>query len=519
MQMNPSRGLRAFRSGLLVAAAAIAFGGWAQPAVAADNNLVFSIVTDIHTTDPDRVSSGGDWNVLANVFEALMGRDREGKLAPELATDVKVSEDGLVYDFTLREGVKFHNGDPFTAEDVVFSWKRATDPELKFTYVDWVASKIVSAEAIDPLHVRLTIKSRNPTFLKDLKPFLPIVPKSYIGKVGNEGFAAAPVGTGPFKYVSREVQSSIQLAANKDYWGTPPGVDSVTLKVVPDENTRMAMLMAGETDVIANVHPLLVPQLEASSELKPLIIPALQANFLMLNPQSPIFEPKVREALNLAIDRAGLTQALFMKTATPMATWCLEGREVGCTDMPSYAFDLEKAKALIDESGYDKSRPVRIFGLAPGGRPQTKETVEAVASYLSALGLKSEITLMEFGAYLAFKGAKEKDYSKHDLIFYTWATWTDDPVSQRLSPILSSTGTSSFYRIPEMDAKFKAIADAPVDERTARVRDAMLYVHEQNLVIPLLNPSVVYGLRSNVEWTPPADLITPLIGTISRPAM
>ncbi len=510
-------GVGGMRRALLLASAAIALGAFA-PSAMADNKVVFGIVTDIHTTDPDRVSSGGDWNVLANIFEALMGRDAQGRLAPELATDVKVSEDGLTYEFTLREGVKFHNGDPFTAEDVVFSWQRARDPELKFTYVEWVANKIANAEVIDPMHVRMTLKAKNPTFLKDLKPFLPIVPKNYIEKVGNDGFAAAPVGTGPFKYVSRQVQSSIELETNKDYWGKPAGVDSVSMRIVPDENTRMAMLMAGEADVIANVHPLLVPQMESNPELKPLIVPALQEHFLMLNPQSPIFEPKVREAINLAIDRAGLTQGLFLSTATPMGTWCLENRELGCTDMPSYAYDVAKAKELIDASGYDKSRPVRIYGLAPGGRPQTKEIVEAVASYLGALGLKSEITLMEFGTYLAFKGAKEKDYSKHDLIFYTWATWTDDPVSQRLSPILSSKGTSSFYRIPELDEKLAAIDTVPMDQRAARIRDAMIYVHEQNLVVPLMSPSVIYGMRANVEWTPPADLITPLIGTLSRPA-
>lgn len=490
----------------------------ALPAMAGNDpgHIEFAIVSDIHTTDPDRVSSGGDWNVLANVFENLMGRDADGRLAPELATDVTVSADGLVYDFTLRPGVRFQNGEPFGADDVVFSWERARDPELKFAYANWVVNKIVKAEAIDDLHVRLTLASPSPTFLKDLKPFMPIVPKDYITQVGNDGFAAAPIGTGPFKYVSREVQSSVDLAANKDYWGTPPAVDTVTMRIVPDDNTRIAMLMAGEADVIANVHPLLVPQLQANPELKALVVPALQEHFLGFNPKTPTFDPLVRQAINMAIDRKSLTDALFFGTASPMYTWCLENREIGCTDMPGYSYDPAKAKELIEQSGYDTSRPVRLFGLTSGGRPQTKEIVEAVANNLSAIGLKSEITLMEFGAYLAFKGAKEKDYSKHDLMFFTWATWNDDPVGQRLKPILGTGGASSFYSIPELDEKLAAIDAAPDSERASLIRDALLYIHDQNLVVPLMSPSVIYGMRADVDWAPPANLITPLIGTLSR---
>ena len=186
--------LRGTRRALLLASATIALGAFA-PAAMAQNKLNFAIVTDIHTTDPDRVSSGGDWNVLANIFEALLGRDTQGRLAPELATDVKVSDEGLTYEFTLRDGVKFHNGDPFAAGNVVFSWQRARDPKLAFTYVEWVANKIANAEVIDPLRVRMTLKARNPTFLKDLKPFLPIVPKNT--SRGSAMTASRPRRSGP----------------------------------------------------------------------------------------------------------------------------------------------------------------------------------------------------------------------------------------------------------------------------------------------------------------------------------
>lgn len=481
-------------------------------------DAVFAIVSDIMTTDPHRVSSGGDWNVLANVFESLLGRDTNGRLAPELATDYTVSEDGLVYDFTLREGVTFHNGEPFTAEDVVFSWQRAMDPELKFNYVSWAVGKIASVEATGDYTVRITLNTRTPTFDKDLKPFFPIVPKDYIEEVGNDGFLEAPIGTGPFKYISREVQQHVVLEANENYWGGAPKVNRLTLQVVPDDNTRLAMLMAGEADIVANVHPLMVQQLEADPNLKALVVPALQMNFLGFNPQSPVWDPKVREAINLAVNRDAITNGLFFGTAEPMNAWCLRDREVGCDDtIVGTEYNPERARELIAESGYDTSVPVRIYGLAPGGRPQTKEIVEAVAGDLRAIGLESEITLMEFGAYLAFKGP-QRVYTDHDLLFFNWATWTDDPVAQRLQPLVGTGGTSSFYSIPEVDALLAAIDEGSLEERPARINEALRYIDEQHLMIPLMTPSVIFGARADIEWTPPADLITPILTKLHKPA-
>jgi len=510
--------LNSIRNLTIAAATGLLLHAAAAPAVAADyGNVTFAIATDINTTDPDRVSSGGDWNVLANIFESLYGRDAAGHLAPELATAYTISDDGLVYDFTLREGVTFQNGDAMTADDIVFSWTRAIDPELKFNFASWAAGKIASVEATGTHQVRITLKARTPTFVKDLKPFFPIVPKAYIETVGNDGFLAAPIGTGPFKFVSREVQKDVVIEANPTYWGGAPKVNTVRMVVVPDENTRLAMLMAGEADVIANVHPLLVNQINATPGLKALVVPALQENFLMFNPQSPVWDPRVREALNLAIDREALTRALYFDTAHPMNVWCLKGREVGCDDsLAGTAYDPAKAKQLLAEAAFDLSKPIRLFGIS--GRPQTKETVEVVASYLSAIGIKSEITLMEFGAYLAFKGAREKDYSKHDLILYSYATWTDDPVGQRIRPIVGTGGQSSFYSIPELDEKLAAIDLAPLDARAARINDVMRYIDEQHLVIPLLSPNVIYGMSDKVSWQPPADLITPILASMSKAA-
>lgn len=517
--MNPKGLLAGYLRGIrTLALAALVVPAASAISLAADyGNITFAIPTDITTVDPDRVSSGGDWNVLANIFESLYGRDSAGQLAPELATAYTVSDDGLTYDFTLRDGVTFQNGDPMTADDVVFSWNRAIDPELKFNFASWAAGKIASVEATAPNQVRIVLKARTPTFIKDLKPFFPIVPKGYIEKVGNEGFLAAPIGTGPFKFVSREVQKDVVLESNPTYWGGAPKVGTVTVSITPDENTRLAMLMAGEADVITNVHPLLVSQIQSTPGLKALVVPALQENFLMFNPQSRVWDPKVREAFNLAIDRESLTRALFFDTAEPMKVWCLKGRELGCDDtLTGTDFNAEKAKQLLTEAGFDFSQPVRIYGIT--GRPQTKETVEAVASYLGAIGVKSEITFMEFGAYLAFKGAKEKDYSKHDLILYSYATWTDDPVGQRIKPIVGTGGQSSFYSIPELDEKLAAIDGASVADRPARINDVLRYIDDQHLVIPLMSPNVIYGMSDKVTWQPPADLITPILATISKPA-
>lgn len=485
-------------------------------AFADDGTMVVAIATDISSTDPHRIGTSVDQVYVANVFESLTGRGQDGSVLPTLSTAIETSPDGMSYTFTLREGVKFHNGEDFTADDVVYSWKRASAAETKNRFAPFLVNRIANIEVIDDFHIVITVKQLSPTLLADMSTFFPIVPKDFAESAGLDGFAAAPAGTGPFKFVSREVQSNIKLAANPDYWGDKPKIAGVDVRVVPDDTARVNMLMAGEADIAQNVPPFMVPQIDANPEIESLVLPVIQEHFFLFNPQSPVWDLKVRQAIIAAIDVNTIAQSLFMGMSTPLPGFCLPGRELGCDgSIAAPKFDPERAKALLAEANFDFSRPLKLLGLAPGGAPFSKEIVEAVASFLSQIGIKSEVILMESGALRAFRAQEVKDYSKHDLIFYAYAALNSDP-TQKLN-FMRTGGPGSFHSIPDFDARMDAIdAEANTAKREALIAEALKFIDDQAYVLSLWNVNAIYGKKRNVKWTPPPDVVMPVFASLER---
>lgn len=484
--------------------------------VAEEGTMVVAIAADISSTDPHRIGTSVDQVYVANVFESLTGRGQDGSTVPVLATAFEASPDGLSYSFTLREGVKFHNGEDFTAEDVVYSWKRASAPETKNRFASFLVNRISDIEVVDDHHVVIKVKALSPTLLADMSTFFPIVPKDLAESAGLDGFAAAPAGTGPFKYVSREVQSNIQLVANSSYWGNKPKVTGVDVRVVPDDTARVAMLMAGEADIVQNVPPFLVAQIDASPDIESLVLPVIQENFFLFNPQSPVWDLKVRQAIIASIDVNAIAQSLFKGMSAPLPGFCLPGRELGCDgSIVAPAFDPVRAKALLEEANFDFDRPLKLLGLAPGGAPFSKEIVEAVASYLGQIGVKTEVILMENGALRAFRSQEVKDYSKHDLIFYAYAALNSDP-TQKLN-FMRTGGPGSFHSIPEFDARMDAIdAEADPVKREALIAATLKFMDEQAYVLSLWNVDAIYGKKRNVKWAPPPDVVMPVFASLER---
>ncbi len=482
---------------------------WAQ-----DRPVVVAITTDISSTDPHRIGSSVDQVFVANVFESLTGRGPDGATVPMLATDYTVSDDGLTYEFSLRQGVKFHNGEDFAADDVVYSWQRAADPETRNRFAPFLVNRIADIAIKDDYTIAITLKSLSPTLLDDMSTFFPIVPKDYATEQGMDGFAAAPVGTGPFKLVSRQVQTNFVLEANGDYWGDVPKVQTVDVRVVPDDTARLAMMMAGEADIAQNIPPFLMAQVDASPDTETLVLPVIQENFFLFNPQSPVWDKQVREALIGAVDVNAIAQSLFMGTAEPLPGFCLPGRELACDgSIEGAAFDPEASKTMLEEAGFDFNRPLKILGLAPGGAPFAKELVEATASYFNAIGVKTEVILMEAGALRAFRAQEVKDYSQHDLIFYAYAALNSDP-AQRLS-FMRTGGPGSFHSMPEYDAMLDAI-DAEPDpaKREQLIADTLRYIDDEAYVLSLWNVNAVYGKRRDLNWAPPPDVVMPIFSSL-----
>ena len=235
-------------------------------------------------------------------------------LGGSLAESWSASQNGQVYDFKLRKGVKFHNGDPVTAEDVKFSFER-----YKGTSQDIMKRQVAEVEVVDPQHVRFKLKEPWPDFMMFYGTATGagwIVPKKYIEKVGEDGFKKAPIGAGPYKFVSFSPGNELVLEAFDGYWRKTPSVKRLVFRVIPDESTRLAALKRGEVDIVYSIRGELAQELRSSPglTLKPSVI---QGTFWIAfldqwNEKSPWHNEKVRRAASLAVDREGINKALTL---------------------------------------------------------------------------------------------------------------------------------------------------------------------------------------------------------------
>ena len=262
---------------------------------------------------------------LRALHDALVKPMPDGHLSPCLATRWNESEDGLTYDFELRQGVKFHNGDPFTAADVQFSFERykgAGAAELK--------KQVKAIEIVHPHHIRFVLHEPWPDFLTFYTTPATgagwIVPKNYTEKIGNDEFKNKPVGLGPYRFVNYQSGIELVLEANPDYWRKTPSVKRLVFKSVPEATTRLAMLKKQEADVTYALYSTLGEEVRRDPNLKleAVLIPGNEWGVFidMYDPKSPWHDPRVRLAASYALDRQALSDAERLGASPPAGTVC-----------------------------------------------------------------------------------------------------------------------------------------------------------------------------------------------------
>src|SRR5690606_35619393 len=204
--------------------------------------------------------------------------------------------------------------------------------------------------------------------IENLGEYFYIIPKAYTEKVGNETFGRQPIGTGPYKFVSRRIKEVIELEAFKDHWGRVPGVDKLTLRIAPDGQSRVAMLQTGEADIAVNLPPHLAKAVEASPDTKMVITPSFQNIYILINmrrPDQAFTDKRVRQALNYAVDKETLIKKVMFGYATQSTAPCNKAI-IGCDiDREPYPYDPKKAKQLLEEANFDFSKTYKTFVLAP----------------------------------------------------------------------------------------------------------------------------------------------------------
>lgn len=463
-------------------------GGTAAPGGGA-GQLVIAQSADILTMDPHMHRNRGTQNVVHEVFESLVDVDAELEAVPALATEW-TQEDDLTWTFTLREGVTFHNGEAFDAEDVKFSIERILDPEQASPRASMLAM-IDSVEATDDLTVTIRTAEPAPTLLSGLA-VNEIVPSEYVQEVGDEQFAAEPVGTGPFTFQQWIPNEAVTLKANADYWDGAPQIDSLVFRPIPEVSSRMAALQSGDVHIAAEIPPDLSGQLTGGVEA--VTVPGTRVFFLAMNvTQAPFDDQAVRVAANQAVDKQTLVDALYEGHARTLNQPAFPEMVGYSEDVQGIEFDADAAQSVFE--GVDASVEIDVT-------EADRTLAEAVAGQLQAAGLDASVSVMEdqafqdrttsgaSTAYLSSWGVAEGD-ADVVLARHFWSPSREDAVL---------TGYTN-EALDDLIVKGRSTLDN--DERVGYYAEAMQILVDDAPWVPLLNPEEIYGASTRVEgWEP-----------------
>ena len=466
-------------------------------------SVTLVIATPIAQIDPFKRLGGQDTAAIMQMFDSLLYRDPQGGYQPRLATEVKALEGGKVYEFKLRDDVVFHNGDPMTAEDVKFSFDRILDPNLQ---VSWKASFATyeSCEIVDNYTVRVHLTEPDGAFPAVLDPYFFVVPKKYIEQVGNDGFSANPVGTGPFKFVKWDPQIGYEAEAFTDYWGDVPYVQKLNVRMVTDPQTRLNMLQSGEADIVEGIPP---SHLESvARNYKVIRVPNAGNTYVEFNlatrgpnglvprTNTPIADVRVRQAMNHAIDVKTIIDRVLFGTADQMSAAVAPGVLGYDESLQPYEYNPDKAKQLLSEAGFGKGDLKIRFNFAIGS-----ETVaQAIADYLAAVGIEVEQVKLE--TLTLTQGRREATLA--DMFLASFPDYSFDPVT-RVPIGFGSKGSYSNVVDEEMDRLLQEVGPVTdLNERAEIYRKLFKRHFDQAYYIYLWHPQVVYTAKKNVEWEP-----------------
>lgn len=342
--------------------------------------------------DPHQTVAAGTREVLFNIFEGLVKPNSDGEMIPAVAEKYELSEDGTTYTFTLREGVKFHNGQTVTAEDVVYSINRcAAVPEGQEKPLVAAFSAVKSVEALDEKTVAVTIAQRDLEFISYMTAA--IIPADY------ENQDTAPVGTGPFRFVSRTPQQDFVMERFEDYWGAPAWLDKVTYKICENADALVMNLNGGSIDLCAHLTSAQASQLNQNFQVLEGTMNLVQAIYLN-NQAKPFDNQLVRQALCYAIDRQGIMDMVAdgHGTAVGSSIYPAFTKYFVPELVDKYPHSVEKAKELLAQAGYPNGFDMTIS--VPNNYQPHMDTAEVVAEQLREAGIRVTIQPVEWSTWL-----------------------------------------------------------------------------------------------------------------------
>ncbi|MGN6098680.1 MAG: ABC transporter substrate-binding protein [Bosea sp. (in: a-proteobacteria)] len=485
-----SRLVNAAAAVLVTAALGLASGA----AQAAKEKLVVDLVNEPSSLDPQVQWNPDSYYVYRNIFDNLVTRDDKGEIVPQVATAWRQVSDTDI-EFDLRSDITFHDGSKLTADDVVYSVKRITDPKFASPQLGQF-DKIVDAVALSPTKVKLVTSGPYPALLAQLVK-LSIVPKAVVEAVGKDAFNLKPIGSGPYKFGSWQRGVQVQLTRNDAYWGTKAPFPTVVFRAVPDAATRLANLQAGSSDLVVTLDADQAGQLKSSTNAKALIGLTERVAYVRLNTTKPPFDnPKLRLAAAHALDKQAMIDGLLGGYDKPVPE-LLTPASFGWVDgIRAPEYDLAKAKALVAEAGAAGKAEIDL-ATAP---VFDQRIVQAIQQMLTDAGFNVKIAMSDMATYL--KRAQAGPEATSLLSFGRWSCACQD-ADGVLFPLLHKSSGWSAYRNPKVDSLLEeARATLDKDKRLAAYRQVHEIVATDVPVVPLYQAVVIYGAAKNLTFQP-----------------
>ncbi len=497
-------------------------GSSSKPASKAAAKLSVAVAGGPDTLDTHTTIAGTDWVSLANVYDGLFMRDYASaalpaRTIPGLATAYDISGDGRTYTFQLRKGVKFHDGTPWDSEAAMFNFRRWFDKSFEFYYgranttVTPFIGGVADYDAPDAATFRVQLEKANAGWFDYFTgaPTFFMVSPAAVEKSGNKEFANKGVGTGPFVVKEYKRNARLVLEANKDYWGGAPQIKTLTIVPVPDEAARVSGVLSGQYDIGQEIPPDGIAQVKNKPDMqlkfagKPVTF-----GFGGDNRKGPWSDPKVREAVSLAINRKGITDGLLRGSGQPASQFYGLGNPAFDKSLQPLPYDTAKAKQLLQGSDYASGLNFKFLtSTSAMGVPDPPRVLEQVQSDLEAIGISSDIQVVEWTAYLGRWGKGTPAAKGNEVPIYTQAMgWdTNMLLISYAAKASQPPGGVNFvwYDSPEVDAELAAGTKAKnPDELLTHLRSAQQQLLRDQPYTYVFHGRSPYVIRKGVDWTP-----------------
>src|SRR5438067_4928495 len=448
-----------------------------------------------------------DWttnNMLEHIYDRLLDRDAKTlKPKPMLATGWKVVND-TTWEFPLRQGVRFHNGEPFTAQSVKATFEYMLDPATKSHYntaAYWKPVKEV--QVVNDYTVRIVTEKPFPSVIDHVSlTNLLILPAKALKDLGPQKLAEKPIGTGPFKFVEWKRDDRLVLERNPDYWQGAADVSKVTFRFIPEFSARLAALLSGEIDVMKDVPPHALEAVEKSGRAKIRSTVSSRINYLALVnlKPGPMQDIRVRRAMNHAVDVDELIKQVLRGHASRICG-PLQPGNADYTPVECFKHDPARAQALFKEAGVDPAKLALTLDTPSGRYPLDKDVSLAIAAQLQRLGIKTNVVVNEWGTHLD----KIKNRNTGDMFFLGWGPALHGQGT--MQPLFLADQTYSSYgnnkTVDEKIARAQTLLDPKA--RAEAYAELQRLVHDEAPWVFLWQQHDLYGLAQSVEWTPRAD--------------